>query len=60
MEGTDFSFEYSDVEATVHGNILSVKNPHTGVIVTDSITELIYTEDSKYECKCKIYQKAIA
>lgn len=60
MEGTDFSFEYSEVEATVHGNILSVKNPRAGMIVADSITELIYTDDSKYECKCKVCQKEIA
>ncbi len=60
MEGTDFSFEYSEVEATVHGNILSVKNPRAGMIVADSITELIYTDDSKYACQCKICQKKIA
>ncbi len=60
MEGADFSFEYSEVEATVRGNILSVKNPRAGTIVADSITELIYTEDSKYECKCEVRQKAAA
>lgn len=60
MEGTDFSFEYSEVEATVKGNILSVKNPVSGRIIADSITELIYTEDSKYECSCEIIQKNAA
>ena len=54
MEGTDFSFEYSDVDATVQGDILSVKNPRSGKIVADSITELIYTDDSKFECNCEI------
>lgn len=53
-EGTDFAFEYSDVEADIKGNILSVKNPRSGSIVADGITELIYTDDSKYECDCKI------
>ena len=60
MEGTDFSFEYSEVEATVNGNILSVKNPKAGKITADSITELIYTDDSKYECKCEVVQKSAA
>ncbi len=59
MEGADFSFEYSNVDATVRGNILSVKNPRSGVIVTDSITEVIYTDDSKYKCECKIHQKCV-
>lgn len=58
MEGTDFSFEYSEVEADIKGNVLSVKNPIAGIITADSITELIYTNDSKYECKCKICQKS--
>lgn len=59
MEETDFSFEYSDVDATVKGNILSIKNPRNGKIIADSITNIIYTNDSKYECNCKIYQKSI-
>ena len=54
MEGTDFSFEYSDVDADVKGNILSVKNPHSGRIIADSYGELIYTDDSKYECNCTV------
>lgn len=41
MEGTDLSFEYSDVEATVHGHIDSVKNPRSGEIVCDSVGEVI-------------------
>lgn len=57
MEATDFSFEYSDVDAVVKGKILSVKNPKTGKIVCDSIDELIYTEDSKYKCECVILEK---
>lgn len=59
-EGTDLSFEYSEVDATIRGNILSVKNPVSGKIIADSITELIYTEDSKYECRCEIIQKNVA
>ena len=54
MEGCDFSFEYSDVEATVKGEILSVKNPRSGYIKADKIVDLIYTDDSKYESNCKV------
>lgn len=59
MVNTDFSFEYSDVHATVRGKILSVKNPRSGEIVCAGIDELIYTKDSKYECKCEIVEKEL-
>ena len=42
MEGTDLSFEYSDVDADVRGHTLSVKNPRSGRIVTDSVGEVIH------------------
>lgn len=54
MEDTDLSFEYSDVQATVKGRIVSVKNPRSGHIVADEIGELVYTDDSKYPCDCKV------
>ncbi len=53
MEDTDLSFEYSDVEADVKGNIVSVKNPRSGVIVADSVGEII-TEDPVMECSGKV------
>ena len=53
MENTDLSFEYSEVEATVKGNIESVKNPKSGKITADSIGEII-TEDSVIETNCEI------
>lgn len=56
MDGTDLSFEYSDVEATVKGNILSVKNPHTGHITADTIGEIIL-EDSIMEQRCTITKR---
>ena len=37
MEGADFAFEYSDVDATVTGRIDSVRNPRSGRIVADEI-----------------------
>ncbi|MCM1306754.1 MAG: DUF3737 family protein [Bacteroides sp.] len=54
MENTDFSFEYSEVDADIKGDILSVKNPHKGKIVADSVGELILTDDSKYACDCDV------
>lgn len=56
MEGTDLSFEYSDVEADVKGHIISVKNPHSGHITADSIGEIIL-EDSVMENNCVIKAK---
>lgn len=52
-----FSIWISDVEASINGEILSVKNPKSGSITADKINELIYTADSKFTSKCKIYQK---
>ena len=53
MEETDLSFEYSEVEADVRGNILSVKNPKSGTIVADSVGEVIW-EAPVMECNGKI------
>jgi len=53
MEGTDLSFEYSHVQATVCGNIESVKNPASGSIIADSIGQVIL-EDAVIETNCRI------
>lgn len=53
MEGTDLSFEYSDVEADVRGGIISVKNPKSGVIVADSVGDVIW-DDPVMECTGKV------
>lgn len=53
MESTDFAFEYSQVNADVKGNIQSVKNPLSGCIVADSISEII-NKDNVRECNCVI------
>lgn len=52
-DGCDLSFEYSDVDATVTGNILSVKNPKRGKIVADSVGEVI-NSDYNQICKGKV------
>lgn len=42
MEDCDLAFEYSDVDATIIGNIKSIKNPKSGKIVVDGVEEIIY------------------
>jgi hypothetical protein len=44
MEATDLAFEYSEVDADVVGNILSVKNPKSGKIVADSVGDIIFED----------------
>ena len=53
MEDTDLSFERSDVQATVRGEILSVKDPMSGLITADAIGEVILDEAAK-DSTCKI------
>ncbi len=53
MEATDLSFEYSDVDATVRGNIISVKNPRSGRIVADSVGEVIFG-DAVQDCRGEV------
>ena len=53
MVDTDLSFEYSEVEATIKGNVVSIKNPKSGKIVVDSVGEII-NEDSIMENNCTI------
>ena len=53
MLDTDFSFEYSDVDAEIKGNIMSIKNPRSGRIVCDSVDDIIL-EDAIYEDHCEI------
>lgn len=58
MEGTDLAFEYSDVEATVKGHILSVKNPKSGTITADSVGEIIH-EDPIMECTGQVILRGV-
>lgn len=53
MRETDLAFEYSDVEADVKGHILSVKNPKSGIIVADSVGEMI-RENPVMTCTGKV------
>lgn len=53
MEDADLSFEYSDVEADVHGHVISIKNPKSGIITADSVGEII-REDAVMECSGEV------
>ncbi len=54
MEGTDLAFEYSDVEADIPGNVISIKNPRSGSITVDSVDEIIMG-DAVMECTGKVH-----
>ncbi len=54
MIDTDLAFEYSNVKATIIGEIESIKNPKSGYIIADNIKEVIITKNSKFKCQAKI------
>lgn len=60
MENTDFSFEYSTVDAKINGNIMSIKNPYKGNIIADSIDEIIIDEFVKQDFDVIINGKKVA
>ena len=56
MEETDLSFENSEVTADVRGHILGVKNPASGVIIADSIGDILmdeYARPGSVEIRCR-------
>lgn len=53
IEDADLSFEYSEVDAHILGNMISIKNPLSGQIVVDGDSEIILV-DSKYETKAQV------
>lgn len=55
MEATDLAFENSSVEATIKGEVLSIKNPRSGHIVCDTTKEII--KDAFYPTDCLIEVK---
>ncbi len=54
MEACDLSFENSEVRATVHGAIDSVKNPISGSIRANAIGDIILDEHLPKDADCKI------
>ena len=55
-EGCDLSFEYSEVNAEIKGEIESVKNVVRGQVVADKFGSII-KEDSKLPLKAKIIER---
>lgn len=50
----DLAFENSTLRADIHGAVTSVKNPRSGVIMADSIGELILDDHIKAPADCDI------
>ena len=50
----DLALEYSDVQATIRGHVVSIKNPRTGSIRVDSCGELIRDANAKAPDDCRI------
>ena len=49
MDKCDFSFEYSEVEADIKSNVVSIKNVLKGKVIVDSVGEII-NSDQVYPC----------
>ena len=56
-DDANLAFEYSTIEATVKGNVHSIKNPTSGSIEVDSVGEIIIDENQKSPADCKIKVK---
>ena len=41
MQDADLAFEKSDVDATILGDVISIKNPKSGTIRVNSVQEII-------------------
>ena len=50
----DLAFEYSSVQATVQGHVVSVKNPRSGFIKAGSIGQIILDQNIKEPGNCQI------
>ncbi len=50
----DRAFEYSTLRADIRGHIASIKNPSSGLIVADSIGEVIIDENIKSPADCVV------
>lgn len=53
-DNADLAFEYSNVNATIKGHAVSIKNPHHGSIKVDSVGEIIIDENLIADSDCKI------
>lgn len=53
-DDANLAFEYSSINATIKGHVVSIKNPTTGFIKADSIGEIIIDNNQKQPADCKI------
>ena len=53
MVNINFSFEYLSVNATIRGEIESIKNPFSGLIKAEKVKQIIIDNDIK-QGKCEI------
>ena len=54
MIDCDLSFEYTDVQATLKGKIISIKNAGNGRIEVDEVGEIIEDDHQKPGVHCDI------
>jgi len=57
MIDCDLAFEKSDVHASVRGTILSVKNPRSGLIISDAFGEVLLDEDHSMDNQCVLQER---
>ena len=50
----NLALEYSNVQATIKGHVVSIKNPRSGHIRVDSVGEIIIDQNMKAPGDCKI------
>ncbi len=56
-ESCDLAFERSQVDATIRGNVTSIKNPKSGTIQMDSVKEIIRDAQEESGSSCTIIQR---
>lgn len=57
MEGADLAFENSDVQATLRGSLVSVKNPRHGRVEADRIGSILLDEHRLPGSDCVLIQR---
>lgn len=57
-ENCDLAFEYSSVKASIKGGIVSIKNPHSGKIVADSVDNVVL-KDSVLKTRAQIFVRTL-
>lgn len=58
-DDADLAFEYSTVQATILGHVVSIKNPTSGFIKVESVGEIIIDENILSPADCEIRTKDV-